>query len=145
MEETEELRRAGRIAEDCFASVRTIGLVHSRVGLESRWCVGDQSFVIGGMIALAVDRAWRRDERLAATRIALDRAAALDMAVAVSAYQEARPGERAKRATAVGAAVGRFAADVDAVVRSVSTASGDMRTAAQSLSADAGDAARQAA
>ena len=78
-------------------------------------------------------------------RIALDRAAALDMAVAVSAYQEARPGERAKRATAVGAAVGRFAADVDAVVRSVSTVSGDMRTAAQSLSADAGDAARQAA
>ena len=91
----------GRCDEDYVASVRRIGHVHARIGLEPRWYIGGYSIIMGHLIKAIAER----PRKFFANKKAHDRATAeaiaeltqrvmLDMDLAISIYLEALQTER---------------------------------------------------
>lgn len=82
---------SGRFDSDYYASVRAIGLVHSRIGLEPQWYLGGYNFVLARLFPLIAQRFGKGFKGAAkATRIisAIQQAAMIDMELAVSVYLE---------------------------------------------------------
>ncbi len=134
---------AGGFDDEYFASVRTIGLVHNRVGLEPSWYIGGYAFVMTELLALAVRASRWRGAHLAYLLGAINRAVMLDMVVAIAVYQEAMLADRARRVNAVDEAVKSFGGDVDTILATVTSAAASLKTTAETLAADAADASRQ--
>jgi methyl-accepting chemotaxis protein len=136
----------GRFDDTYQASVTKIGQVHNKLGLELRWYVGGYNALVSGL----VDAIGRRmpfgrfdssaKTKRAALQTAIIRASMLDMDLAISVYIE--EGRRDRRAT-----LDRLAADFERTVGGVATivasASNELQTAAQSLTASASTAASQ--
>ncbi|HBY43105.1 MAG TPA: chemotaxis protein, partial [Brevundimonas sp.] len=91
----------GRADEDYAASVRTIGRVHARIGLEPRWYIGGYSVILAHLTRAIIERprklfANRREhDRITAEAVAeLNQRVMLDMDLAISIYLDALQEER---------------------------------------------------
>ena len=79
----------GRFDETYIQGVRTIGLVHNRIGLEPRWYIGGYALVLSHLTDLAIQTYRWKVKRLGVVITAVNTAAMLDMDFAISVYQEA--------------------------------------------------------
>lgn len=83
---------SGRFDDDYMQSVRTIGLVHSKIGLDPRWYLGGYSYVLAKLFPIMSRRCggWFGRGQAKAARImtAMQQAALLDMELAVTVYLE---------------------------------------------------------
>jgi methyl-accepting chemotaxis protein len=135
---------SGRFDDDYARSVRAIGLAHHRIGLEPRWYIGGYQFVLNELIALLVADCGRDRTRLVKRTNALTKAVFLDMDLAISVYQEVLLEERARHATFVEGAIGRFKGATENILGEVGACSGKMLGTAASLAGIASDAGDQA-
>jgi chromosome segregation ATPase len=135
---------SGRFDDAYFASVRTIGLVHERIGLEPRWYIGGYNFVLGRLTALAV-KAHRWSPTKAATLVAaVNGAVLLDMDIAISVYQEKMMSERGLRQH-IENLTQTFGEKVGHMVGLVSSAATQLQATAESMTGTAERTMRQAA
>jgi methyl-accepting chemotaxis protein len=90
----------GRPDADYAASVRTIGQVHARIGLEPRWYIGGYSLILAELVKAVAARPRKRfagaaHEAQTAEAVAeLTQRVLLDMDLAISIYLEALQAER---------------------------------------------------
>lgn len=93
----------GRADADYAASVRTIGHVHARIGLEPRWYIGGYSVILAHLVRAITERPrkfWanrREHDRVTAEAIAeLTQRVMLDMDLAISIYLDVLQSQRDK-------------------------------------------------
>lgn len=108
----------GRFDARYYESVRRIGSVHARIGLDPRWYIGGYSLVLEEIVG-SVGRAFSPLKRLARlgrgpsqaeVTAALVKAALIDMELSISIYFEVADNERQAAIGAVGGALARLAA-----------------------------------
>ncbi len=133
----------GRFDEQYIHSVRAIGLVHNKIGLEPRWYIGGYNFVLGQLTRLAVETSRWRGKRLSALLDAIVSAVMLDMDFAISVYQDAMLAERAQRQSKVSEAITEFNGHAKIALDTVSGAASSLQAAATSLTKTAEMAAQQ--
>jgi ABC-type transporter Mla subunit MlaD len=133
----------GRFDDDYLKGVRTIGMVHNRIGLEPRWYIGGYNFVLSQLVTLAVRRYRWRPAHLSELLTAVNCAVMLDMEIAISVYQEAMLAEREKRQQKVHAAIQDFDARMKSVLETVSGSAGNLQSAANALAASASQSTQQ--
>jgi methyl-accepting chemotaxis protein len=139
-----QLRHWNLIAEGTFTeqyveSVRRIGLVHSKIGLEPRWYLAGYAFITGEiqklLIGLAAPKGFLADpKKLAEAQrrvAAFNRAAMLDMDFAISIYLDQN--EIAKR-EAVRQIADSFESQVAGVVEAVAASATELSHTARSMS-----------
>jgi methyl-accepting chemotaxis protein len=117
--------------------VRTIGLIHNKIGLEPRWYIGGYNFVLAELTALAVKAGRWNATRLTDLLVAINAAVMLDMDIAISVYQEALIEERMRRQVAVDAAIKEFDKDIGKSLATFGSASGQLEGTAKTLAANA--------
>ena len=85
---------SGRFDADHFASVRKVGLTHSRIGLEPQWYIGGYAFILTMLLDVATRKYQSRlrpeaaRAKLASLLRAINQAVMLDMDVAILVYLE---------------------------------------------------------
>lgn len=84
---------SGRFDHEYVESVRAIGLVHSKIGLDPRWYLGGYSFVLAKLYPVVAEkfgggRFRNGSARVARVITAMQQAALLDMELAVTVYLE---------------------------------------------------------
>jgi methyl-accepting chemotaxis protein len=101
--------------DDYYQSVRRIGEVHARIGLEPRWYIGGYALILEELIH-AVDQAtpiWRRLLKFGPSRAeltaALMKAAMIDMDLSISIYFEVAAIERNNAISKIDGALARLA------------------------------------
>ncbi|WP_056801896.1 globin-coupled sensor protein [Bosea sp. Root381] len=124
----------GAFDDSYVRSVRRVGEVHCRLGLEPRWYIGGYNFIVARLITVATrDRKLRhlanphRQRQVAA---AFSQAAMLDMDLALSVYLEAA---RRNRCETLEGLAANFERAVASVVRSLTGAANDLHSLALSL------------
>ena len=126
-------------------SVRRIGEVHCRLGLEPRWYIGGYNFIVTRLIiAVTSDRGrWRRysASRQRQIAVAFSQAALLDMDLAISVYLDAARRNRGETLERLAAS---FEQAVASVVRSLTGAAHDLHALAQSFAVSSGETMRLA-
>ena len=127
-----------------FQGVRTIGLVHNRIGLEPRWYIGGYALVLSRLTGLAIQTYRWRPKRLDEIIRAVNSAVMLDMDIAISVYQEAMLEERAKRQQAVDILIRDFEEKVTGALGALSASSSQMNSTAVSMSSTAEETTHQA-
>jgi len=137
---------SGRFDDAYVASVKAIGEVHHRVGLEPRWYIGGYSY-IGCRILEAVS-AHLRDgvfndavQKRNAWLTALTRAVMLDMDIAISVYLDVT---RCKRNEFVNDLATQFQSRVGSVIAEVATSARGIQQSAESLAQVADDSKSKA-
>jgi methyl-accepting chemotaxis protein len=136
---------SGQFDAAYYESVRTIGLVHHRIGLEPRWYIGGYTFVLNQLtdIALATYRWSPRKQR--AVLAAVTASVMLDMDIAISVYQDALLTEREEHGKRVGVLLHDFEATTGGLVGIVSSAATELRATAEGLSSTTDQTTQQAA
>ena len=138
---------SGRFDDAYVASVRRIGLMHSRIGLEPRWYVGGYGVVLGELYALAAThyrsllRPAEAAARTARLMQALNQAAMLDMEIAISIYIEENKASFDRR---IGDLANRFEAQFATVVSGMATGAAALKGTAQALTGTAEETATRA-
>jgi methyl-accepting chemotaxis protein len=136
---------SGRFDVDYVESVRRVGRVHSRIGLDPRWYLGGYSYLLGRLLPGLARRAlkgplgWlvrRRTERLAALMTAVTQAALLDMELAVSVYLSENKAGFDRKLAQMGA---DFEARIGGLAESVASAAAELQATASSMSAASGE------
>ncbi len=135
----------GKFDEAYIQGVRTIGLVHNRIGLEPRWYIGGYALVLSNLTDLAIKTYRWKAKRLAGVITAVNSAVMLDMDFAISVYQEAMLEERAKRQQAVDVLIESFEKQVTEALGSLSSSSTEMNATAVSMASTAEETTQQAA
>ena len=135
---------SGRFDDAYFNGVRTIGLVHNKIGLEPRWYIGGYNFVLSQLTALAVKTHRWSAAKAAATVTAINCAVMLDMDLAISVYQEAMLAERAERGKKVDALTRSFESKIGELVGHVAGAATELKATADSMTDTAGQTMQQA-
>jgi len=122
-------------------SVRRIGQVHAKLGLEPRWYIAGYSFITSRLFSHIIDnfapRTMKKSEDIARQMRfaqAINKAAMLDMDFAISIYLE--ESEKAKRAEMQALADG-FESNVLSIVEAVASAATELSHTAQGMSATA--------
>ena len=134
----------GRFDATYVQGVRTIGLVHSRIGLEPRWYIGGYAFVLSYLTDLAIATyRWNR-RRLGEVITAVNYAVMLDMDFAISVYQEAMLEERAKRQKTVDALLLSFEKEVIVALEALSKSSSGLNETADTMARNAEVTTQQA-
>ena len=133
---------SGTFDDAYMQGVRTIGMTHSRIGLDPRWYIGGYLLVLNRMVAIATKH-YRNADRCAEVIGAVNTAVMMDMEIALSVYQEAMMLERQKRQQALEAAINQFDTAMKEVLHSVSSAAQGVQTQSQSMSATAEETTRQ--
>ena len=136
---------SGRFDETYFASVRTIGLVHNKIGLEPRWYIGGYSFVLNKLAALITRKYRWSPTKMQALLVAVNSAVMLDMDIAISVYQEAMVADRMERGQKVEGLTTAFEIKVGELVSIVASAATQLRATSESMAATAGQTTSQAA
>jgi len=132
---------SGRFDDSYFDSVRAIGFVHNKVGLEPRWYMGGYAYVMSRLTDLAI-RTHRRDPaRQSALVAAIQSAAMLDMDLAISVYHEALEDDR--RHAILDIAV-KLEGEIGDVVKAVTDRAAQLQSTAQAMAATSEDTTRQA-
>ncbi len=127
----------GRFDEAYINGVRTIGMIHNKIGLEPRWYIGGYNLVLSMLQELAVNAYRRKAAKLSAVQKAVNSAVMLDMDFAISVYQEAMLAERQVRQDKMNKAIEDFDAKSKASLSAVSGAAGQVQTTANTLSGNA--------
>lgn len=135
----------GRFDQEYLHGVRTIGLVHNRIGLEPRWYIGGYNYVLGRITEIAVSRYRWRPLRMTETLIAVNSAVMLDMDIAISVYQEAMLAERQKQQEAISAAIASFDARMTISLKTLGSSAGRLQETAETLSLNAEQSKQQSA
>lgn len=105
---------SGRFDDDYVRSTRRIGLVHNKIGLEPTWYIGGYAFVLNELVERLVRRhRFGGGTSLARKLKALNRAVMLDMAYAISVYQDALVEERENRSRELAEAINVFSHGVN--------------------------------
>ncbi len=125
---------AGRFDADYYQGVHAIGLMHHRIGLESRWYIGGYAYVLERLSDLAVRAHRFSPGKLQAVLAAVNAAIMLDMDIAISVYQEALLIEREQRGRKVDALLRTFEDQTATLVGRVAAAASELRTTAETLS-----------
>ncbi|MBV5269166.1 MAG: globin-coupled sensor protein, partial [Afipia sp.] len=134
----------GRFDDEYMQGVRTIGLIHNKIGLEPRWYIGGYNFVLSRLAVIAVDKYHWKQKRLAAVLTAVNCAVMLDMDIAISVYQEAMLLERQRQQDKISAAIQEFDCQMKVVLKTVSGAAANMQNVANALAATAEESTQQA-
>jgi hypothetical protein len=108
---------SGRFDEDFYASVRRIGAVHARIGLDPRWYIGAYALALEKLIhginarfsPLRRMLSLFRGPNAAQASAAIVKAALLDMELSISVYFEVAATERNAAIAALENALGRLA------------------------------------
>jgi methyl-accepting chemotaxis protein len=135
---------SGRFDDDYFNGVRSIGLVHNRIGLEPRWYIGGYNFVLNRLTALAVKHYRWSPAKLSAVLTAVNSTVMLDMDIAISVYQAALLADRAARGRKVDTLLQSFEKTASGMVGVVVAAATKLEAAAQSMTGTAGQTTQQA-
>ncbi len=134
---------SGTFDDDYFRSVRTIGFVHNKIGLEPRWYIGGYNFVLG-MLSGLVARTYRfQPAKMRTVMDAVIAAVMLDMDIAISVYQDEMLADRQRRQDKIAAAITDFDTDLSAVLGTLNVAANDVSMSANSLAANAEETSRQ--
>ncbi len=133
----------GRFDDEYMQGVRTIGLVHNRIGLEPRWYIGGYNFVLGRLAALAVRTYRWRPGHLADILTAVNSAVMLDMDIAISVYQEAMLAERQKHQDKLTAAIREFDGQMRTALETVAKSAARLQGSANMLASNAEESSRQ--
>jgi methyl-accepting chemotaxis protein len=138
---------SGRFDKDYFASVRKIGLTHSRIGLEPQWYIGGYAFILT-MLLDAATRQYRSRLRPKAARVklasllrAINQAVMLDMDVAISVYIEEN---KATHDLQMEKLANSFRGSVLTIVDNVNGKADELAVTADTMSAAAEETNRQA-
>jgi methyl-accepting chemotaxis protein len=123
----------GRFDEACIQGVRTIGLIHNKIGLEPRWYIGGYAFVLSHLTDLAIATYGWKKKRLGEVITAVNRAVMLDMDFAISVYQEAMLEDRAKRQRAVDGLIAAFERKATGALAALSSSSNELKSTADSM------------
>ena len=135
---------SGRFDDAYVEGVRTIGMIHNKIGLEPRWYIGGYNFVLSQLCALAVKAYRRNPDKLKAVLTATNAAVMLDMDFAISVYQDAMLEERAVRQRRVDDAVESFDQAMRAALATVRNAAEQMQVTAGGLASGAEQTNQQA-
>ncbi len=136
-----------RFDEDYVTSVRRVGLVHSKIGLEPRWYIGGYSFVVGQLYRIAVHAHASRlhpaaaREKTARLMVALNKVVMIDMDLAISIYIEEN---KATFDAGLNRITDGFQARVQPVIGSVLRQAEELTEAAVTMTAAAEEATAQA-
>lgn len=133
----------GRFDHEYMEGVRTIGLIHNKIGLEPRWYIGGYNFVLSRLVTLAVSRYRWRPTHLSAVLTALNCAVLLDMDIAISVYQEAMLAARQKQQDRITAAIRDFDDQIKIVLNTVGGSAVNLQDAANALAATAEESTQQ--
>lgn len=133
----------GRFDHEYMQGVRTIGLIHNKIGLEPRWYIGGYNFVLSQLATLAVRQYRWKPNHLAAVLTALNSAVMLDMDIAISVYQEAMLADRQKQQDKITAAIQDFDGQMKIALKTVGGSATDLQTAAKALAANAEQSTQQ--
>jgi hypothetical protein len=88
---------SGEFDADYIASIRRIGLVHHKIGLEPRWYIGGYAFVLTELTRILAAKHKLRPNLLARRQAAMCKVVMLDMDFAISVYQDVLIEERQRR------------------------------------------------
>jgi methyl-accepting chemotaxis protein len=135
----------GRFDQEYMQGVRTIGLIHNKIGLEPRWYIGGYNFVLSQLTTLAIRRYRWKPDRLSAVLTALNCAVMLDMDIAISVYQEAMLAQRRKQQDSVTTAIRDFDGQMKTVLDTLGGSATDLQNAANVLAANAEQSTQQSA
>ena len=124
---------SGRFDDEYFDSVRHIGLVHNRIGLEPRWYIGGYNFVLSALTDLAIRTYRLRPGKAQAAIRAANAAVMLDMDVAISVYQDSLLTDRAARGVRVDALLQVFEGKAADMVAHVAAAASQLQATAQTM------------
>ncbi len=133
----------GRFDHEYMQGVRTIGLIHNKIGLEPRWYIGGYNFVLSQLSNLAVGHYRWKPSRLSAVLTALNCAVLLDMDIAISVYQEAMLAERQKQQDKIAAAIGDFDGRMNIALKTIGGSAANLQSAANALAANADQSTQQ--
>jgi methyl-accepting chemotaxis protein len=139
---------SGRFDDDYVASVRRIGLMHSRIGLEPRWYVGGYAFILGRLYTAASQAFASRLKpaaaraKTAALMCALNQAVMLDMDLAISIYIEENKATFDRKLATLAET---FEAKIGPLVTNVTTQATTLKATAATMSAAAEETSCQAA
>ena len=136
---------SGRFDEAYFNGVRTIGLIHNKIGLEPRWYIGGYNYVLSRLTDLATRTYRWSPDKLRAVLRATNSAVMLDMDIAISVYQEAMLADRAQRGQKLDVLMQAFEVKASDMVGSVASAAVQLQSTAKSMSSIAGKTTQQTA
>lgn len=129
---------SGLFDQDYTDSVRKIGLVHSRIGLEPTWYVGAYAYTLSRLYpAVVTHYAKERNrekagQKIAAVLRALNQCVMIDMDMAITVYLEENKKSYDQRLENLAA---DFESNIGGIVGAVSSASTELEASAKSLNA----------
>lgn len=138
---------SGRFDPAYAESVRRIGLMHSRIGLEPRYYIGGYSFILGHLYGMASRMHASRvnpaaaQARTACLLRALNQAAMLDMDLALSTYLEQNKAEYDRKVARLSA---EFESRIDPLAQEAARQAAAMRNAAGGMAGAVAQTAEQA-
>jgi methyl-accepting chemotaxis protein len=137
---------SGKFDDAYVQSVRRIGQVHSRIGLEPRWYIGAYAFTMSRIMAVATRATigrWRPGadaEHLTRLHSALSAAVLLDMDMAISIYLEENDARHQANLRTIAEA---FSSSVQTIVKVVDGAATNLHHNAQTMSSVADETGRR--
>jgi methyl-accepting chemotaxis protein len=134
---------SGTFDEGYMTGVRTIGLTHSRIGLEPRWYIGGYAFVLRQLTFLAGRKYRLRPRRLTQIVNSFTSAVLLDMDLAISVYQEALIAERQRRQENTSHAIADFDQSMNQALGKVIASADAFRGTSHTLAGNAEETLRQ--
>ena len=132
---------SGRFDETYIQSVRTIGMVHNRIGLGPFWYIGGYALVLSHLTDLAIKTYRWKPQRLGEVITAVNSAVMLDMGFAVSVYQEAGIEDRRKAMIDFAA---KLETSVGDILDNVTSQASELQATARSMTDIAEETKRQA-
>ncbi|WP_215907033.1 globin-coupled sensor protein [Phreatobacter aquaticus] len=133
----------GKFDDAYMQSVRTIGRIHNKIGLEPRWYIGGYNFVLAHLSMLAVSTYKWRPAKLSAVLVAVNSAVMIDMDIAISVYQEEMLADRQRRQDKLTSAIADFNGMMSTSLATVGNAASSLQSTAGSLAANAEETTRQ--
>ena len=124
--------------------VRTIGLVHNKIGLEPRWYIGGYSYVLCQLTDIAIAAYKWKPAKLSRILVALNTAVMTDMDLAISVYQDALLADRQRRQVKMQEAIADFNGEVNVALKALDGSSNTLSATANGLAANAEETTRQA-
>lgn len=131
---------SGQFDLDYVESIRRIGMIHSKIGLEPRWYIGGYAFVMNELVHVLSTKHRFSGASLARKISAMNKAVMLDMDFAISVYQEALIEERQRRGQVLSSAIASFSEAVLTSLKISGDASGALSESAMRLDTAAGSA-----
>ena len=138
---------SGRFDDEYLASVRRVGLMHSRIGLEPRWYIGGYSVIAARFFTIAGDAFASRLQpaaaraKTAALMCAVNQAVMLDMDLSISIYIEQN---KAAFDLKLNALAGTFQSKIGPLVDSVGRQATSLKDTATTMAAAAEETSDQA-